>query len=305
MALGGLLTCGSYHAHAFDLLGTLKGMAPKEVREVLDGRPAAPSKSDPDDMPGVSSATGLVGAIGLGVCMNNKNAKGADRRALCVLGATLAAEATRQLGNRIADGLREEEQRQVLVAAAESLKTGEPQVVELPDSSTSVDVAPVGKVSIVETKFDLLIDSAAIREVPLIHVMGQTQEVRGAQKLYSSPGSTSATVGSLRSGEVVHAIGRADSSEMVLVSRWVNGADGMLMPMGTGYVNAASLKPSGNKGYPSDNDVAKTAKQTKTVTVTAMMRCQQLAFKKQDSQGQQVDDVSYLCVAPDGQTRSG
>jgi hypothetical protein len=285
-------------------------VTPEKLKELVPGglpgmpgsakKPGAKPEPDSSTPAGVSTLGDVIGMVGIGVC--TQKAKGANR-GWCALGAVAAAEMTKQLGSKIADGLRENEQRKVLVAAADSLKTGEPSVVDLPESGTSVTVGPVGKETMKQVKIELLIDSVAVRDVPLMHVLGQTHEARGAQKLRNGPAANAASVGSLRAGETVHVIGAVEGGDSVLVSRWVT-ADGMAKPVGTGFVLASALQPSANKNFPADSDVVKSPPQMKAITVDAILKCQKLDFKKKDSAGNRVEDTSYLCVGPDGTTRS-
>lgn len=289
------------------ILDALKGVAPKELQDVLGGgQLQRPSKQPADQPPGVSTAADVVSILGVGACANYAKQRGnrtAEARALCATGAALAVEMTLQLGTKIADGLREHEQRKVLAAAADSLMTGEPSVVDLPDSGTSVAVSPVGAESTREVKVELLIDSAAVLDVPLMRVLGQAHEIRGAQKLRSGPAATASAVGSLKSGETVHVIGRVEGGDSVLVSRWL-AADGVARPIGTGYISSAALQPSKNKDFPGESDMLKSAPKMKTITVNAILKCQSLDFQKKDSKGNRVQDTSYLCIGPDGSTHS-
>jgi len=291
-------------ARPFDFSGVLddlKKSAPQKLGEALGAEDGKKKKGNEPPTSGADTAAGVVGLLGASACKQKRGSH--DKLALCAMGTLVAVEMTRQLGTKIANGLREYEQRQVLVAASDSLKTGEPNVVDLPDSGNSVAITPTGSDALRQLKVELLIDQGGVADVPLVRVLAETQDVRGAQKLLNSPGSKGSHVGSLRAGETVHAIGKVDGADWVLVSRWVN-SDGQVRPVGTGYVSATALQPSAKKDFPANSDLIQSNPGMKLVTVNAIVKCQSLNFKKKDAKGNVVTDTSMLCIGPDGNTIS-
>lgn len=275
------------------VLSEIKNQAPN----ILQPKKGRQQQANDGTPAGVNQAADVAGILGLAVCTKSNNK--ANRLGMCAIGAVLAAEMTRQLGTRIADGLRESEQRQVLAAAADSLKTGEPNTVELPESGQQVVVGPSGAEALRDVRVELVVDQTV--DVPKIRVLGEAQESRGSLKVRSGPAASAHSVGTLRSGETVHAIGQVGNA--TLVSRWAmeNGAP---RPVGTGYVDTSGLAPSTKKDFPGESDLMKNTPVTKTITVDAVLKCRSLDFKKRDASGNTVQDKSYLCIGPDGSTRS-
>ncbi len=304
------LAAVSLDSQALDITDMLKslGTKPADVQNAITNMLPGGQKSGSSASTGNGGATDIAGTIGntlgLAACASQSRKKLATSgmaRLVCTMAPGLVAEMSRQLGSKISDHMRVEDQRQVLVAAAESLKTGEPSVVDLPDSSVSID--PVGPGSTREMNVELVVNASAISELPHLRVLGKTQEVRGAYSLRSTPQGTGPTVGSVRSGETVHVIGQVDGSDSMLVSRWIT-EDGVPRPMGTGFLPTSALKPSSKKDFPTDADVLQTAPQTRRITVLATLQCQKLDFQKKDASGNRVQDSSYLCIGPDGGTTS-
>jgi hypothetical protein len=282
-------------------LGSILGQAKKALEQVTKPQQQKPNQGQPAQGDAVDKTSGLVGIIGLTLCA--KDAKGAQadqkRGALCAVGALAAMELTRFLGNKISDGLKESEQREVLAAASKSLKTGEPAVVELPESGTTVSVASRGKATTKEVSFNLLADPALVKEIPKLAVVGEPRDVSKGSKVYAGPGEKWDSVGSLKSGETVHALGKADGSGWILVSRWMS-SDPFAVPIATGYVSEKSLKATVKKDFPGEKDLIPKVGTAQTMSVSAVLTCKSMDFEKTDAQGNKVKDTSLLCTGPDG-----
>ncbi|MEW6254299.1 MAG: hypothetical protein AB1716_26910, partial [Planctomycetota bacterium] len=93
-----------------------------------------------------SNGSKIFGAVvGLGVayaCGAFNQQQTAQQRQLCALGATVAGYGAYLLGKEITKNLQAKDQKKVLAAASESLRTGEPAALELPDSRAQASVTP-------------------------------------------------------------------------------------------------------------------------------------------------------------------
>lgn len=246
----------------------------------------------------VDAITGVVGLTAVGACGYVAQGK-RDKQSLCMVGGIALAGVTKLIGNKIAAGLKERDQREVLAAASESLQSGEPVTVTLPESGSTLHVTPSADGEQKSLRLPIQIDTAMVDgDMPTLHVIGSTYRASGKADMYRVPEGKKPTVGTLAKDDEIHVLGK--TGDRLLVARWVM-AEGDLFPqpMAVGYVPTERLAAAEAQGE-TKGGIQTPPTTLKVVEADVVVTCRDIAMKREDSNGKVIEDKAVRCSGPAG-----
>ena len=249
----------------------------------------------------VDQVTALVGITAMGVC-GKKTGSDKEKQLVCVAGGLALTSVTKLIGNKIAAGLKERDQREILTAASESLQTGEPTTVTLPESGSVVTITPSTDGEQKSMRLPIYIDTATVNaELPTLHVIGSTYRANQKSDLSNSTAAKARSVGTVNKDEDIHVLGKAGDSDKLLVARWVmSEGDLYPQPMAVGYAPGERLAAAENVEGAAQEDI-KTAPETrKSIDANVIVTCRDIAMKREDTNGKVIEDKALRCNGPAG-----
>jgi uncharacterized protein YcfJ len=269
--------------------------------EAIERRVPNQQKQQNAPNPTVDQVTGLVGLTAVGVC-SKQVGQDQEKQLVCMAGGLALAGVTKLIGNKISAGLKERDQREILTAASDSLRTGEPTTVTLPESGSVVRITSSPDAEQKSIRYAIQIDSAAVNaDLPTLHVIGGTYRANQSAGLSNSAADKAKSVGTVNKDEDIHVFGKAGDSDKLLVARWVM-AEGDLYPkpMAIGYASPERLTAvEKDQGTAQEN--IKTAPETrKSVEVNFIVTCRDQEMERSDPDGKVIEDKFRRCNGPDG-----
>lgn len=249
----------------------------------------------------VKKTGGILGAIGgIGtffLCGGGKKGASDTTKLLCTAAGAAVAYTAVLISNSIAKKLVEKDQKKVLAAAGQSLRTGEPQQLTLPDSSASASVAGSGQPVFREATVNIFYDTVRVADLSKIKVIAEPYVVTKANTLVRNlPSTTGKVSGKLAANTPLYVSGQVDNSNWYLVSeRVVEGEESAMMAVG--YVDSKLLKPAAASAVlPGKAPPPTIARKD----VLAVLKCDKIGFAVRDAKGKQTNSTSELCLGPEG-----
>lgn len=242
----------------------------------------------------ISAFAGLGAAL---ACGAGRSSASNMRKLLCTAAGAAVAYTGILLTNAIAKKLVEKDQKKVLAAASQSLRSGEPQQLVLPDSSASASVAGSGQPVFREATVNIFYDTVRVADVGKIRVVAEPHVVTRANTiLRDTPSAKGKVSGKLAANQPLYVSGQVADSNWYLVSeRVVEGQESAMMAVG--YVEAGQLKRSAPDAVlPGRAPPTTIARRD----VVAVLKCDKLGFVVRDAKGKETNSTSELCLGPEG-----
>ncbi len=241
----------------------------------------------------IGVVVGLAGALACGAFRSDVSE---ERRALCAAAGALLGYGSYLLSNEIQRRLRAGDQRRMLVAASESLRTGEPAQLDFPESSATGSVTPAGTPTTREASVDIFYDSARVTNLEPISVVAQPVSWNRRLDIRDTPATSGRSTGTIAANSVFYISGRTAAAEnWYMVSQRVRDGDAEAF-MVVGYINMSEVRPAAE-----DQLTVEPIPATLTEgRVQATMQCDALLFQVRDERGRTVDDTSTRCRGPEG-----
>lgn len=288
-------------AHAAPMMqnsdGSESGNQDKSLSDMIADR----NREQTEKAKSVKKTGGILGAIGgIGtflLCGGGKNGASDTTKLLCTAAGAAVAYTAVLISNSIAKKLVEKDQKKVLAAASQSLRTGEPQQLTLPDSSASASVAGSGQPVFREATVNIFYDTVRVADLNKIKVIAEPYVVTKANTLVRDmPSTTGKISGNLAANTPLYVSGQVDNSNWYLVSeRVVEGEESAMMAVG--YVDSKLLKPAAADAVmPGKVPPSTIARKD----VLAVLKCDKIGFAVRDAKGKQTNSTSELCLGPEG-----
>lgn len=251
----------------------------------------------------IGLGTVLSVVVGAGTALacgafDNKNSD--TKQALCTVAGLAAGYLTSLLGKAISKKLKEKDQKKLLTAASESLRTGEPKSLDLPDSGVVATVTPKSTPVQKEMSVDIFYDTARLADLNKIRVIAEPyMATNKSAVLRSTPASDGKVVGKLAANQPLYVSGQVEGSDYYLVSERVIDRDDpeVTTMMAVGYIDSKAVSPA-------KAEVALPGKFAPTSIdrkpVLAVMTCNKHAFELRDEAGKLTKGDSFLCRGPEG-----
>ncbi len=298
----GCTSTGSLHptiSRTVDELNQISQTIGQKTETLLDTN-EDPEKKEAERNSIVGYGSALFG-IGAGaLCATTIGKKhGRIGMGLCALGGLASQQLANIIGRKITQGLKEDEQREVLVAVTESLKSNQPVTIELPDSDTTIEVMPSQNQHTKSITIPIYIDSLLVTsDIPTLNILGDPYRVKRDSFIYESATSQSSET-RISKNEDIHVFGKINNPKRMLVGRWVLSNDvGYAVPMGIGFVEEDQLQQA---EYEVDESSIKEEPNTfKIVNIKAIVTCQEIDMKRTDNDGKIIEDTAVRCLGPDG-----
>ncbi len=237
----------------------------------------------------------IVTIVGAAACGAFRNDVSAERQVMCAAAGALLGYGTYLLSNAIQQQLEANDQRRMLQAASASLRTGEPSVLDFPESSATGSVTPAGNRTTREASVDVFYDSARVTNLSNISVVAQPVSWNRRLDVRDAPAASGRSTGVIEPNSVFYLSGRVGEEDWYMVSQRVRDGtvEGYVV---VGYVNLTEVRPA-----PPEQLLVEQAPATiRAGTVLAVMQCDELAFQVRDERGRTVDDTSTRCLGPEG-----
>lgn len=239
----------------------------------------------------------IIGFAGAAACGAFRSDVSSERQALCAAAGALLGYGGYLLSNRIQQSLNASQQRQLLVAASDSLRTGEPAALEFPDSTATATVTPQGTPTTRDANVDIFYDSARVAS-PLqpITVIAQPVSWNRRLDIRDTPAATGRSTGAIPANSVFYISGQTPANEnWYMVSQRVQDGD-VTAFMVVGYVNMSEVRPAAEEQL----TVQQIPETLAEGQVQATLRCQEMAYQVRDERGRTIDDTSSQCLGPEG-----
>jgi len=255
-------------------------------------------------IPGISKIAGVTVGVG---CARSVESRAAAQL-LCGIAGLAAKQFVNAVGEDIAAEIAEEEQREVLVATNDALKSGEPRVLKLPKSNGTLKITPKQSKQRREVQVAILVNASNVNSLGDRYVVaGSAFPARTRVNVRSGPGTNFGVVGSLDAGSLVHVFGETESKEWLLVGFSVNGDWGP-EPMATGFVSAQFINRAASAGDDAEADLlggGQMPSQAELTEVTWLLECDDTDFDYQkEGATEVVKETSTMCVGPTGESIS-
>ncbi len=288
-------------AHAAPSMQQESGGAATDQDKSLSDMIADRNREQTEKAKNVKKTGGILGAIGgIGtffLCGGGKKGASDTTKLLCTAAGAAVAYTAVLISNSIAKKLVEKDQKKVLAAAGQSLRTGEPQQLTLPDSSASASVAGSGQPVFREATVNIFYDTVRVADLNKIKVIAEPYVVTKANTIVRNmPATTGKVSGKLAANTPLYVSGQVDNSNWYLVSeRVVEGEESAMMAIG--YIDSKLLKPAAaNAVLPGKAPPATIARKD----VLAVLKCDKIGFAVRDAKGKQTNSTSELCLGPEG-----
>ncbi len=245
----------------------------------------------------IKGVLGIGGVFGYAKCKSSQKLR-REMSFLCDLGALGGAYAVNTLGNAITQNLNEKDQKTALKTAGDSLKSGQPKTISLPDSNAVFTVTPEDQPVYKDKKSTILIDGEKVEEIPKLKGIGSTFQAASSVNVRSGPSTEHKVVASLKKDEYVHVMGEAMDGPWVLIARMVDNDGFFPSPVAYGYVHKDFLKDAGETeieeiGQPSEN--------IQSAQVDTVLKCQMNNNTIIKDNGEKVDGGStFRCLDLNG-----
>lgn len=250
---------------------------------------------------GLGNVLGVV--VGAGTALacgafdkNNSN----NKQALCALAGVAAGYVSSLLGKAISAKLKEKDQKKLLAAAGDSLRTGEPKSLDLPDSGVVATVTPKSAPVQKEMSVDIFYDTARLADLNKIRVIAEPyMATNKSAVLRSMPASDGKVVGKLSANQLLYVSGQVEGSDYYLVSERVIDKDDpeISTMMAVGYIDSKAVSPAKAEAT-LPGKLAPASIDRKPVL--AVMTCNKHAFELRDEEGKRTKGDSFLCRGPEG-----
>lgn len=241
----------------------------------------------------IGTIAGLAGAAACGAFRTDVSEQ---QRVLCAAAGALLGYGSYLLSNEIQRRLHAGDQRRLLQAASESLRTGEPTQLDFPDSSATGSVTPAGTPTTREAAVDVFYDSARVTNLEAISVVAQPVSWNRRLDIRDTPTTSGRSTGAIAPNSVFYISGRTAASEnWYMVSQRVRDGDSEAF-MVVGYINMDEVRPAAE----ADLTVEPVPATLAEGRVQATMQCDALTFQVRDERGRTVDDTSTRCRGPEG-----
>ncbi len=277
------------------------GRAQSSVPGTETAQPAEPAKAEKKrrswrDL--VPAVTGVVGAVGGALLCNQigrqTGMSDSERAAFMVQCAALAGAGSYVLGNQLKKHLVEQDQIRMVAAMRKSIRTGEPQTLELPDSGALAEISS-GEAFREVRQAELEYDPALVEKLPepLLFVLDQTHVATAAQDLRSGPAASFKVVSTQPANAPFQVMGRIKDTEWLLV-----GVDGVAV----GYVLGGPRVRTTNNAVQASTRAATAAVQKANIQADLPCRAMEVEVDFSDTAKQDVEQQNRLCTGPSGAT---
>lgn len=290
-------TINEVYNSSVDALTAING----ETAEEQELSPEEKEKKRNKTVGGLSAGLGLLTA---GLCANNAKNRQYEgnlaqqakermkREAICYAAGLATGYLTNLLGKEITKHLKEEEQKQVIVAAQKTLQTGEPAFLEFPESNTSVTVSLDGEAFTTESEVDLVLETAFANT-------SSFDELAIIASSYVSNTDKQLDTFKTTKGTEVYIIGEKGDQYLVGVKAIPGGDYEYPEPVGIGYVNKTEFDSKGR----SFEELEPVNFDSNAVTVTTMatLNCGSLTFDLKTEESDTAESTANSsCLLPDG-----
>lgn len=268
----------------------------KKLSEMIAER----DKSHADRGKKTANTVGIVAGIGAALlCGAADNKNSGTKKGLCALAGVAVYYATSMLGKAIAKKLVEKDQQKVLAAASQSLRTGEPKTLELPDSTATASVTPSGQPVKREATVDIFYDTERLAALSKIEVIAQPYVItKGKTALRTQPDDKAKIVGTFAANHPLYVTGQVIGTPWYMVSERVSEGEESAM-MAIGYVDSRQLKAAAQTTTLPGQQLPTTIQKGE---LTAIMKCDRVTFQVVDAKGKPAKQDSVLCIGPEGQS---
>lgn len=220
-------------------------------------------------------------------------------KAFCVLGSLGSLALTKVLSEKVVQHLQERDKVKALEAAGDSLDTGEPTTIELPDSQATLTISPIDQPVFKETESDLLIDKKTLTEIYPIEGIGNLYQAQDPGEIRSGAGKEFSSIGKIQNGEILHVLGKVANQPWLMVARMIDRDEFSTSPYGIGYVPDGFIRPAGK-----EVEIASQEKDLETlepVKIKTVLKCQKQNMKLIKENGDIVESGETLnCRGIDG-----
>lgn len=247
-----------------------------------------------------ANTVGIVAGIGAALLCGAADKKNSDaKKGLCALAGVAVYYATSMLGKAIAKKLVEKDQQKVLVAASDSLRTGEPKTLALPDSTATASVTPSGQAVNREATVDIFYDTVRLANLSKVEVIAQPYVITKAKTaLRAQPDDKSKIVGTFGANHPLYVTGQVVGTPWYMVSeRVTEGPDSAMMAIG--YIDSRQLKAAAQETTLPGHALPATIQKGE---LTAILKCDRVTFQVVDAKGKPTKQDSVLCIGPEGQS---
>jgi len=275
-----------------------KAEGPKTLGMMIADRDRAQMEKAKKKTNTIGGILGTVAGVGTALLCGAADRNNSDvKRLLCTAAGVAVAYTASLITKSIAKKLVEKDQRKVLVAASQSLRTGEPQELTLPDSSAVASVTPSGQPVFREAQVPIFYDSVRVTDLNKIKVIAGPYVVTKANtSVRAQPSATGKIVGKYPAKQPLYVSGQVDGSDWYMVSeRVVENEDSAMMAVG--YVEAKQLAPAAPNAVMPGRSPPPSMQQK---DVAAILKCDQIGMRVRDAKGKTANGTSLLCLGPEG-----
>lgn len=264
----------------------------RQIVSAREQRLAQQQKTKAKPILGVASV--VLGGLAANECQKRG---GGD---LCGVLGVAVVYGSYMLGDKIGKMLKEGDQRKVLAAASDSLRTGEPTTLALPGSSATAEIVPVGNPVTKEADVDVFYDSASVQSLTDIDVIAEPYMAKKAVDMRGAPSTTAPVVRRLNPNAPIFVAGRVDSKPWYMISQKIVDGDTSAM-MIVGYVSAEQLTPAPKAPTLAGGPMPSTLAEGK---LKASLKCDEIDMTVRNEKGETAKSKSVKCRGPEGQLLS-
>lgn len=274
---------------------------------------------------GLAATTGLFVGAGAGLAcsmmsggsemmsdnVNNPLSGVSKKDARCTALAAIVGGATWLASSRIYRNMSEQDQRAALEAASQSLETGQPISIELPDSGDMFSVTTVAEVPGEFSTETIEADLARLPRLDEQYVsIGRYYSAPSNVNVRSGPGVQFDQADALEPNDVVHVFGKAPESDWLLVGKGVEkksnwGIGSTTQPVAIGYIRQDLLQEveaERGEAVPISPFSAADTESVRNVEAEWAITCTSQSLKLVGgADGKVTEDKSELCYGPLGE----
>ncbi|MEH6717100.1 SH3 domain-containing protein [Parasphingorhabdus flavimaris] len=238
----------------------------------------------------------VIGAGTFLLCGGGKKNASLKTKVGCAALGGLAGYATYLIGKKISKKVDEKDRATLLSAAGDTLRSGEPQTINLPNSNATASVSLKKDAVIKEADVEVLYDQRTVATLDRIEVVAEPYRLKSGTNLRAGPSTDHKITGKLKKNDVIFVSGKVADQPWMLVSKQiVEGSDSAQMNMG--YIHKDQLLLSEYDVQFASNAVPSTVANG---TIRAVLKCAPVNMHVRDQNGKTTKGNSYLCVGPEG-----
>ena len=223
---------------------------------------------------------------------------------LCSLGIIAGPVLSAVLGKVFTEKLKEHDQRKALEAVRESLHTGQPKTIELPDSKMVFTVSPEDQPIYVEEEFEIKIDKKTVSDLNKLQAVGMVYQTANPVIVSARPIDGSGTNRNLESGEKVFVMGEDPVNKWMMVAFGIEQKDAY-EHIGVGYVPRNSLNPNPIYDHDAEADTWIEPPPTiASVKIPFVQVCRKMLADARGDDGTVEKSTSHTCTTPSGKLKN-